>query len=80
MKLGEDIIELDGRAGRVYYHKENDAVLVCSLPTDNQIDGFEDFDELIIDVTETETESWRIDHTFSKKEFLKILKKLEKIK
>lgn len=80
MKLGIDLIELDGKCGRVYYHKENDAVLICCIPTEEQIDGFEDYDELVIDITEDETECWNIEHTFSKKEFLEIAKRLEALK
>lgn len=83
MRLGVDIIELDGRGGRIFYHPENDAVLICTVPTDNQIDGFEDFDELVLDITDEETETWNIEHTYDAERFISIgeaLKNKRKVK
>lgn len=78
MRLYKDIIPLSGRNAGIFYHTENDAVLICSIPTDNQLDGFdEDWDALEFDVTDTETEIWNIIYTFSSLEFLKIAQKVK---
>lgn len=78
MRLGTDLIELDGRAGRVYYHVENDAIIFCRLPTDEELDGFQEYDELIVDVTNDEVEVWAITHTFSREHFAEIISKIPK--
>lgn len=80
MKLGEDVFELNGKGGRVFYHPENDAILICVVPTDNELDGYEEFDELILDVSENETESWSIIMTFSTKEFFDMNEELRRMK
>ena len=80
MKIDEDIFELGSSGGSVFYHPENDAVLICVVPTDNQLDGFEDFDELVKDTSSEETESWSIIMTYSTKSFLKIADNLRRLK
>lgn len=79
MRLGKEIFLLCHKATGIFYHKENDAVLICGIPTDNQLDGMTEFDELIIEVTDEEVESWAILYTFSTQEFFKITMKLGKV-
>jgi hypothetical protein len=76
MKLGVEVIEL---GNHIYYHVENDAVLIVKCPTDMELDGFVEFDELVIDSSNPDsedTEVWNIVHAYSGKDFLKVCDKL----
>lgn len=61
----------------MYLSEDKSSLFITRTPTDNEADGFEEYDELCLEVSKEEFETLVVEHTFSTKVLLKALEQIK---